>query len=327
MKCEKCGKNFRTLQALQDHFKTVHPGERLIVPKSTTSRNLLVIVIIVILVIGSIVGYIVFLQVSQSKTTTTTTTTQSGILGTEISSALYQNLSGVSTSTLASVGSGQGVSGLTHISGSPLTSNGKPEILYIGGDFCPYCAVQRWSIVIALAKFGTFSGLQYMQSSPTDTPASISTFTFYNTTYTSQYVSFSSVEEYDIARNPLQTPTAAQTALFDKYDTQGTIPFLDIGNQYAITTSQVAPSTIQNMNWTQIAGQLDNPDSAIAKAVDGAANTLITAICNIDGGNPASVCGESFAKLPIMIPTDNLGFQLILGAPSAQYAKISEPPL
>ena len=325
VKCEKCGKNFRTLQALKDHFKAVHPNERLIVPKSTTSRNILVAVIIIILVIGSIVGYIIFFQTSHSQTTTSTET-QSGILGTNIPSALYQNLSGVSANTLATVGSGQGVTGLTHISGSPLTDNGKPEVLYIGGEFCPYCAVQRWSMIIALAKFGTFTGLQYMQSSATDTPASISTFTFYNATFTSQYVSFVSVEEYDRARAPLQTPTAAQSAVFNAYDSGGTIPFLDIGNQYSITTSQALPGTIQNMNWTQIASQLDNPQSTVAKALDGAANTMITAICNIDGGNPSSVCGQSFAKLPILIPVGNIGLQLVPSVPTAEYSRLSQPP-
>lgn len=324
MKCEKCGKNFRTLQALQDHFRTVHANERFVVPKSTSSRNVLVVVIIIILVLGSLAGYVVYMQVSQSQTTTSTHT-QSGILGTEIPSALYQYLSGVSATTLATVGAGQGVSGFTHISGSPLTDNGKPEILYIGGDFCPFCAIQRWSMIIALAKFGSFSGLQYMQSSATDTPASVSTFTFYNATYTSQYVSFVSVEEYDRARNPLQTPTAAQSALFNKYDSKGTIPFLDIGNQYALTTSQAVPETIQNMNWTQIASQLNNPNSSVAKALDGAANTMITAICNIDGGNPTSVCGQTFARLPIMIPIGNPGLQVVQGTPLAEYARLVEP--
>src|SRR5690348_7156130 len=29
------------------------------------------------------------------------------------------------------------------VTGTPLTSNGKPELLYLGGEYCPYCAAER----------------------------------------------------------------------------------------------------------------------------------------------------------------------------------------
>ena len=39
-----------------------------------------------------------------------------------------------------------------------------PEILYMGAEYCPYCAAQRWSTIIALSRFGKFSGLGNMSS-------------------------------------------------------------------------------------------------------------------------------------------------------------------
>ena len=48
------------MQALQDHFRAVHPNQRFVVAKSTTSRNLLVAVVIVIIVMGGLVGYLVY---------------------------------------------------------------------------------------------------------------------------------------------------------------------------------------------------------------------------------------------------------------------------
>ena len=45
------------------------------------------------------------------------------------------------------------------IKDTALTSNGKPEILYIGAEFCPYCAAERWAIAVALSRFGTLSPL------------------------------------------------------------------------------------------------------------------------------------------------------------------------
>src|SRR6202043_382420 len=47
-------------------------------------------------------------------------------------------------------------------------SDGKPEILYVGAEYCPYCAAQRWAVVTALSHFGTFSGLGTTTSSASD---------------------------------------------------------------------------------------------------------------------------------------------------------------
>ena len=40
----------------------------------------------------------------------------------------------------------------------PLTIEGKsPAMLYYGAEYCPYCAAERWGIVAALSRFGTWS--------------------------------------------------------------------------------------------------------------------------------------------------------------------------
>ena len=68
--------------------------------------------------------------------------------------------------------------------------NHKPGILYVGGEFCPYCAAQRWAIIASLSRFGTFSGLGTMQSSSTDLYPATQTFTFAHATYSSPYFVF-----------------------------------------------------------------------------------------------------------------------------------------
>ena len=40
------------------------------------------------------------------------------------------------------------------------TGKKKPELLYIGAEYCPYCAASRWPLIIALSRFGTFKGLR-----------------------------------------------------------------------------------------------------------------------------------------------------------------------
>ena len=41
----------------------------------------------------------------------------------------------------------------------PLVAGGKPLVLYVGAEYCPFCAAQRWGMVVALSRFGTFTGL------------------------------------------------------------------------------------------------------------------------------------------------------------------------
>ena len=48
--------------------------------------------------------------------------------------------------------------------------NGKPALLYIGSEGCPYCGMQRWGLIVVLARFGKFSNLHLMQSLWTERP-------------------------------------------------------------------------------------------------------------------------------------------------------------
>jgi hypothetical protein len=72
---------------------------------------------------------------------------------------VVSQLTSVPAATLDQVGAGQTVSNPTTITGAELTSGGKPEVLYMGAEYCPYCAAERWALIVALSRFGTFSGL------------------------------------------------------------------------------------------------------------------------------------------------------------------------
>jgi Domain of unknown function (DUF929) len=300
-KCQKCGKKFDTLQSLKDHFRAVHPNDRFSISKPNTSRNLVVYLVIVIIVVGGLVGYLIYVQPPPGPGTSQTSS--SGPLLQPISQALLNNLTTVSYTTLSSIGSGQGVAQLTPITSSPLMFNNKPEILYIGGEFCPLCAADRWSIVIALSKFGNFSSLDYMISAPDD--GNVSTVTFRYSTYTSQYISFVAVENEDRAHNGLQQTNQSEQQLWNTY-TANTYPFMDIGGKYIVKSELYSYVDLNGLSWTQIGSQLNNSSSTVAKAIDGAANELISAICKIDGGTPASICGQTFANVSFkQLPTAN----------------------
>ncbi len=182
-----------------------------------------------------------------------------------------------------------------------LQSNGKPEVLYMGAEFCPYCAAQRWALIIALSRFGTFSNIRYMTSSLSDkaypgTP----TFTFANSTYASQYISFVSVETMTNLPTsnggyaPLQTPTSLESSIISIYDPSGSIPFLDFANRSVIIGSTYLPDVLQGQNWSTIISQLYSPGSASAQSIIGSADIMTAEICKIDGNQPLNVCGQNY---------------------------------
>ena len=207
----------------------------------------------------------------------------------------------VPTATLDTVGSPSSVV-LPTKTGSSTTAKdaaGKPLITYVGAEYCPFCAAERWSLAVALSRFGTFANLSGTHSSVSDEFPNTQTLSFYGSTYTSQYVDFQAVEESTnqpdgSSYQPLQAPTAAQTALMNKYDPQGSIPFLDIANRYVITGSSFSPQILQGLSRSQIAADLSNPGSAVGQAIDGAANDITAAITSVTGNQPSSV-GSSAA--------------------------------
>ncbi len=229
-------------------------------------------------------------------------------IGEPVSASILSEITGVSNTTLTKVGVPAGVSSLTTLSGTLMTSNGEPEVLYVGGEFCPFCAVERWAIVVALSQFGTFSGLEYMQSSSTDVNPNTPTFTFNGPSfsYASKDVVFVPVEEYNRSEAVIQNLTTQQSSLVSQYDvcssssteSSGGIPFVDIANLYGVTCGAQSSIVLSDENWTQVASQLNNPSSNVAQQIDGAANTLISAICAADAraGITPHVCSEPFAS-------------------------------
>src|SRR5271170_5343319 len=232
--------------------------------------------------------------------------------------AVVAKITSVPASTLNAVGDGGGaVTGKpTTISGTTLTENGKPEMLYIGAEYCPYCADERWAMIVALSRFGTFKGLATVHSALSngagdaepdpDTPS----WTFLHATYSSPYLSFSPVELETNIPDPttgtyttLQTPTAAQQALSTKYaGPDGSIPWIDFGNHYMISGVSYDPAVLDGNSWLTNATDLSNASSPVAQAVDGTANYITAAICKgMTNNQPASACTPAVQALESQI--------------------------
>ena len=206
---------------------------------------------------------------------------------------------------------GTGISGLVYPptvekSQKPLTFDGKPGVFAMLGEFCPYCAAERWAIITSLSRFGSFQGLKTMQSSPVDVYPKTQTFTFKTATYSSPYLAAKLVEVYGQdnptgAHHVITKLTKSEVALVKKYDVggttrSGTIPFSDWGDKVVFAGASYNPNPLQGLSRTTIAASLANPKNAVTKLILGSSNYMSAAICSIDGGKPGAVCSSAGVK-------------------------------
>src|SRR5579863_79907 len=176
----------------------------------------------------------------------------------------------------------------------------KPEILYIGAEFCPYCAAERWSLVMALSKFGTFHNVMGTTSSSTDVNASTPTFSFYKSTYTSPYLSFPAVETETNTKATLQNPNAAETAIWQKWDAppyvsaadEGSIPFIYLGGKYLVTGASYDASHIAGWQMLAAVSYMTAGNNTTSKSAEAVAGYFVSDMCTLTHNKPAAVCNQ-----------------------------------
>ena len=171
---------------------------------------------------------------------------------------------------------------------------------YVGGGWCPYCALGNWPLQVALSQFGTFSQLgRPLSSSPTDVYPGLKSWSFTGAHYVSKYFKLDAFETSQDGSRPY--PVALK-ALVKKYDrapysqTAGGIPFTDIGDHFLVIGAPSNVGALMHLSQAQVAAALRHPGSAVARAVDGAANYLVAAMCLTPGAASAPVCASKFAQ-------------------------------
>jgi hypothetical protein len=170
--------------------------------------------------------------------------------------------------------------------GTPFASGGKPTVVFIGGEFCQFCAIERWALIVSLMRFGNFTTLHYMTAGTTE--GDYATFTFVGSSYSSSYIAFRAYEASDRDRNPLQTVPSNYSAVWNHYGSG--FPFIDFGNTYVIPSSVLAsPSLLAGKNWTQITSDISSSDDT-GLQIKEAANLFTALICKVTQGSPAGVC-------------------------------------
>jgi len=254
----------------------------------------------VLIVTGSVVAVlaivVAFVLVKVNSNNAPSSSASGGVTGTALPASVQKDITTVPASALDTVGLGSASSSaFKAVSNTALTSNGKPEMLFIGAEYCPYCAAERWAIAVALSRFGTFTTqLRGIHSSSTDVYPHTPTITYYKVGYTSPYLTFTPVENENLTGGPLQATTAEQGALWKQYDTTSSgstgYPFIDFGNKVVLTSPSYNPQVLAGMTWAQVAAALHNPSSAVAQGALGSANLITASICKMTGGKPGDVC-------------------------------------
>jgi hypothetical protein len=259
---------------------------------------------LVVVVIAVFIG----IKVTQKTPPDTSTAIQN------VDPGVVSQITAVPVSVLDKVGDG-GISPAFYLpSGKPpaLVQNSLPRVLYVGGLFCPFCATQRWPMIGALSRFGSFTGLHFVQSSASDTPKNIHSFSFSGVTYTSTYLTFTPYETTDRNHKALDTLPAADSTLVSTLDnqptlpsgqSQGTIPFVDIGNRWVMSGASYNATDLSGKDWAQIASAA-TAGTGIGLQLDATVNWLTAAFCGVTGNKPASVCSDPViagleARLPV----------------------------
>lgn len=249
----------------------------------------------IVLVIAIVVGIFV-LQESQASANIR------GNIGVAADPTTLKQVTHVDANVLSDVGAG----GLSTPFDKPQGTSksltgptGKPEVFFYGAEWCPLCAAERWSMAVALGRFGTFKSLRETVSASDDSYPNTSTLSFYQSSYTSSYIDFVSIENQDRDRNDLQQPDASQQALLQSHNVGG-YPFLDIGERFTISHASYDPGVLranptdqssQPLSQQEIAGKLSS-DNPLSRNVLGAANYITAAICVTTKNQPDAVCSD-----------------------------------
>ncbi|MGH7611508.1 MAG: DUF929 family protein [Candidatus Dormibacteria bacterium] len=222
--------------------------------------------------------------------------------------SLVQALEGIPPARVHSVGLGSVTNPPLKIPASykaeALSSHGVPQVLYVGAEYCPYCATLRWALIVSLSQFGHFANLHTVRSSVYETgEANIPTFSFaYGAQYTSPYIDFDAREiqsnvslHHDGAPYAtLQSLNSTESKAFSGLDPQEYYPFVDFGGKVlSVASPWSSVSALSGLSWNQVLHQLHNPKSTIAQAVFGSANYITAAVCTMDGGTPTKVCSNA----------------------------------
>ena len=168
--------------------------------------------------------------------------------------ALVRQVTTVPAATLAQMSAGQATTlQAVRTHGPLLTLGGKPAIVFVSEESCPFCAAERWALTVALSHFGTWKPARHHQ------------FLGHRRLPRHRHpvVSFGTLPQRGAdtehhgadgqCRPPLQPQTQLDAGLIasdelppyvNSVDQSGAVPFLDIGNRFILAGAQYDPQVL-----------------------------------------------------------------------------------
>lgn len=220
----------------------------------------------------------------------------------------YRAAVSVPDSTLEAVGLPTDVAVPTEVTPSLSTVATNGVVSYVGAEYCPYCAFERWALLVALSKFGTFSTLDAkILSSSSDVYPHLASWSFVGAGYVSPYFSFDATELFSTKKSAhggyqrLTALSPAQSIALHRDDPERELPFIDLGNHDVVLGSSASPAVLQGLSLSEIGVDLRSPTNAVAQSIDGAANYLIAGLCTLVHGTTPRVCSSPVTRRAIRI--------------------------
>lgn len=181
-------------------------------------------------------------------------------------------------------------------SGEPLLEGGKPLVFFMGAEWCPFCASERWALVAATSRFGKWSGLGELRSREgQDYFGALPSYDLTQATYTSKYLNLRHKELATVEGDPLQKLDSFEEKLVDGYDERGSVPFLFAGGPSGRYTVELgfSPGLLTGLSFGALRKDVaDTAPTEAVDAIDGQTEAITALICKLDGQQPASVCAK-----------------------------------
>ena len=178
------------------------------------------------------------------------------------------------------------------VSKDTIRRDGKLLVFFMGAEYCPYCAAERWAIVRALQKYGRWSGLKQAISAARDEPfLNLPTYDLTEAAYTSPHIEFVAREIEDREFKPLQKLLENEEKLLKQYNSEKQIPFLLIGGRFMQIEAGFTPKIFIGHTFRQTETELKKAESEIRKTIDAEANIIRALLCVV--GLPAELCKET----------------------------------
>jgi hypothetical protein len=178
------------------------------------------------------------------------------------------------------------------VSKEPTRHEGKLFVFFMGAEYDPYSAAERWAVVRGLQKFGQWNGLKQTMSAARDEPfLNLPTYDFTEATYTSAHIEFVARELKDREFKPLQKLLKTEEKLVHKYNPDKQIPFLLVGGQFMQIGAGFSPKIFIGHTFRQTETELKKIESEIRKTIDAEGNIIASLLCA--SGLPQELCKET----------------------------------